>query len=348
MYGKFIRRTLTAAVSVLLCWALTVGVLDPFFHYHAPWFGLEPVVDNERYQNPGMAEHFPYDSMILGSSMTENFRTGWFDEAFGCSSIKLPFSAARTGAYDHMLKKGFATRELKNVFIGLDSDSLIEPYGTYMFPLPEYLYDSDPLNDVEYLLNFSMLEPLWNLIAQNASGTAAPLEDAYVWDAPGIYGREKVISKIDWEIGKRAWQKDCSQYVDNCRENLEKNLLPHIKAHPETEFYIFFPPYSVLWWSRMENTGEVDARLAVTREALYLLLPCENVRLYSLLDFEDVVCDLDNYKDYNHYSAEISKKIVSWLQEGQGLVTWENRNQVLERLERLAKEFDFQALLEAP
>ncbi len=341
MYGKFIKRTLLAALIPLLLWAGAVGTADPFFHYHAPWFGMEPVVDNERYQNPGIAQHFSYDSMILGSSMTENFRTGWFNQAFDCETVKLPFSAARTGAYDWMLKKGFSTRELKHVFIGLDNDSLVTRYGTYMFPLPEYLYDENPINDVEYLLDLSVLEPAWNLVSENLSGTVPPLEDAYVWDAPGLYGEEKVLRSVDWELGKQAYEKDCSAYLANCEENLEKSLLPHIQAHPETEFYIFFPPYSVLWWDKMRNSGQLEARLDVAREAMDLLLPCENVKLYFFHDFQDVVCDLDNYKDYNHYSAEISREMVGWMKEGRGLVTPDTAEERLEHTRELVLSFDY-------
>lgn len=345
-YRTFLKRVLVGALSLLACWALMVIVIDPFFHYHTPLFGMKPLVDNERYQNPGIAEHFEYDSIILGSSMTENFNTDWFDEGFSCDSVKLPFSAARTGSYHWMMQKAFATREVKNVFIGLDVDSLISAFGTYFFPLPEYLYDENAFNDVEYLLNKSVLEPTVNLLKQNVKGTVPPLNTAYSWDEPGIYGKEKALESVTWDLTRQESTRDCSVFLDNCRENLEGDILPHIKAHPETDFYIFFPPYSILWWNLMQNSGETDARLDTVRQAMELLLPYENVHLYFFQNDRDTICNLDNYKDFNHYSAEISQKIVGWLKDGKGLVTRENYEALLADMRDLALNYDYAALAE--
>ncbi len=345
-FKKFTRRTLLTALAALACWAAAIGVIDPFFQYHRPLFGMEPLVDNERYQNPGIADHFPYDSVILGSSMTENFRAGWFDEAFGCSSVKLSYSAARTGSYAWMLQKAAKGRELSHVFLGLDSASLIVDHGTYMFPLPEYLYDNDPFNDVEYLLNMDVLKPAARLVWKNLRGTVPPMEDAYVWDAPGLYGREKVKNSVNWDLeGRSPEPADASAYLENTRENLEKDLIPYIEANPDTEFHIFYPPYSVLQWDLMRYRGELEARLNVTELSIDMLLPYENVSLYFYQNDSDTVCDLDNYKDYSHYSAEVSREIVAWMREGKGRVTEENKQAILEDLRRLIEETDCAALL---
>ena len=82
-----------AAAAVALIAALVVYV-DPFFHYHAPLKGFPYLVDNQLSQNPGMAAHMEYDSVILGSSMTVNFQTVWFKELMGLNTVKLSYSSA--------------------------------------------------------------------------------------------------------------------------------------------------------------------------------------------------------------------------------------------------------------
>lgn len=72
----------------ILAAGLLVLLIDPFFHYHMPWFGLKPVINDEIYQNPGLAKHASYDSIIIGSSMTENFDAAWFDEAYDICHYK--------------------------------------------------------------------------------------------------------------------------------------------------------------------------------------------------------------------------------------------------------------------
>ena len=64
-----------------------VIIVDPFFHYHKPLKGFPYLIDNQLSQNPGMAEHMEYDSVILGSSMTVNFQTDWFKELMGLLSL---------------------------------------------------------------------------------------------------------------------------------------------------------------------------------------------------------------------------------------------------------------------
>ena len=86
----FITFVLTAFVLMI---ALVVYV-DPFFHYHKPLKNFNYVVDNQLTQNPGMAEHLEYDSVILGSSMTVNFETDWFEELMGLKTAKLSYSGA--------------------------------------------------------------------------------------------------------------------------------------------------------------------------------------------------------------------------------------------------------------
>ena len=55
----------------LVITALTVVICDPFFHYHKPIKGYPYALENERYQNDGIAKHFDYELMITGSSTTQ-------------------------------------------------------------------------------------------------------------------------------------------------------------------------------------------------------------------------------------------------------------------------------------
>ena len=80
---RFVLGFFACFLLFLALAAGTVFVLDPFFHYHAPWTDLPPVSANERYQVGGIAEHFDYDSLVVGTSVTANFRASWFDELLG-------------------------------------------------------------------------------------------------------------------------------------------------------------------------------------------------------------------------------------------------------------------------
>ena len=75
----FSLLSLFLTLALLLVAGVTVWIVDPFYQYHKPLADLQPLVNRAEYQNVGMARHLDYDSVITGSSMTENFRASWFD-----------------------------------------------------------------------------------------------------------------------------------------------------------------------------------------------------------------------------------------------------------------------------
>ena len=69
-----IFAALTMIMCIVIC-SITIYV-DPYMHYHKPYsdkFYYE--LDNQRSQNNGITKYFDYDTIITGTSMTENFRT---------------------------------------------------------------------------------------------------------------------------------------------------------------------------------------------------------------------------------------------------------------------------------
>ena len=133
-------------------------LVDPFFHYHRPLAGFPYLVDNQLSQNPGMAAHMDYDSVILGSSMTVNFNTDWFEELMGLNTIKLSYSGAFPRDQYNIMKIIFdGKREVKTVFLGVDVITYTGGVTETKYPIPEYLYDQNYLNDIKYLLNKDVL-----------------------------------------------------------------------------------------------------------------------------------------------------------------------------------------------
>ena len=62
---KFVRLSLIFSTILLVFIAVLNIVIDPLFQYHKPWFGLEPVIENERYQNAGVIKHFDFDNALI-------------------------------------------------------------------------------------------------------------------------------------------------------------------------------------------------------------------------------------------------------------------------------------------
>ena len=83
---------LTAALLLLASAAvvLLVVVVDPYEIYHRALFYSPPYNSGTQvYSNAGVARSFTYDSIIVGSSVTENCTPSVYDAALGGRFVKL-------------------------------------------------------------------------------------------------------------------------------------------------------------------------------------------------------------------------------------------------------------------
>ena len=343
---------LTVCALFAACIALTVWI-DPFFHYHAPVPGFPYVVDNQLSQNPGMARNMIYDGLMTGSSMTVNFDTDDLDAAVGGHAIKLSSNGAYPKDIANVLT--FAWEEdsrarraggLRHVFVAIDPASFTADPDEVKYPQPDYLYDRDPFDDVSYVLNKDVL--LQYVLRPMAEHDPTDLSIVYAttWQTEEYFGRDWVLSGFT-RAERPAGQDGAlppDTYVARTNACLDADILPFVTAHPETEFYFFFPPYSILYWDNVIREDRMDATLAQYEMIGELLLAHPNARVFYFQDMEDVVTDLANYSDYEHYSPEINRYMAACFGTGEHEVFPGGMRERLGRMRRIAEDFDYDAL----
>ena len=75
---------LTLLVGSLALIVGTVALVDPFEIYHQATLFVPPITNGtQNYANAGIAKSYEYDSVVIGSSMTENFRPSQLDALLG-------------------------------------------------------------------------------------------------------------------------------------------------------------------------------------------------------------------------------------------------------------------------
>ena len=110
-----------------------------------------------------------------------------------------------------------------------------------------------------------------------------------------------------------------------------------VQENPDTTFYIFYPPYSLLWWDNMIRSGQLEQSLYAARTSMERLLPYDNVRLYYFQNEEDVILDLDLYMDPIHFGEDINHWMVEEMAQDHYRITSENYQQELEKMEQIAE-----------
>ena len=320
--------------SALLC-GIFVYYIDPFFHFHKPQLGLQYTLktENQRYQNDGIIRNFEYDAIIIGTSLSEFFKTSEMDEVFGCKSIKVPYSGGSYREISRNIEKALDTHDVKLVVRPLDfNNRLIADKDSESYvSMPVFLYDNNPFNDVEYLFNKSVIvnecfDIVKKTITSGQSGITS-FDDYCNWEYSHEFGKKPVADSIG---GERDFVS-CGEIIhltsedaDLLIENVNYNLVQLAKKHPDTQFYYFFPPQSIVRWGMYNEEGTIERRLEAEQLAIELMLDEDNIHLFSFSDCFGWTTDLNCYCDATHYASWIDSDILRLMVKDDGRLTKEN------------------------
>ena len=319
--------------------------VDPYFHYHKPDINKYYYeLDNQRSQNDGIIRHFDYNAIITGSSMTVCFKTSEADKLFNCSSIKIPFSGGSFKEINETLERAINyTPDVKLIIRGLDMSYFLQDKDTMRSDLgeyPTYLYDSNPINDILYLLNKDVLfNHVYNMVISRQKDDFQPgitsFDDYSQFHDDDVLGLKAVLPETqDVIVPPSETQHLTDDEKNTVIENISQNVTALAYAHPEIEFYYFYPPYSIAYWLGLYSNGTIEKQLEIEALVTSMILECDNIHLYSFNTRDDVISDLNNYIDTNHYIKAVNSLILKWIHDGNGLITKENCD------EYLAKEYD--------
>ena len=190
-------------------------------------------------------------------------------------------------------------------------------YGDEPTPLPTYLYNRNPFDDVKYLFNKDvLLEQCGESVLATLSGEEQPLDDAFTWDWKYEFSHEHSL----WSYVRPDWN-DNPEPADAYDAQIDRNLeciLRFVKAHPDTEFYLFTPPYSMLYWDRVLRDGSYAAVLALYDRLMTELPQYNNIHYYCFA-VDEVTIPLGNYTDEVHFSGEISRYLAQYMAEHGGM-----------------------------
>lgn len=348
-YRNLVAGLIALVLTMLLLCAAIIVYVDPFFHYHAPLEDFPYVVDNQLSQNPGMAKNMTYEGCIIGSSMTVNFDTDDFKELLDVDTVKLSYSGAYPRDDYNILSIVFdedtyarKQNDVKAVFFAMDIPVMAAEIDTIKYPLPEYLYDDKLLNDVSYVLNKDVL--LQYIMRPLIQGRGSDLSEIYYsWWTPDYYNIQWVMHTYE-DLPKSEKELPADAMIEKTNENLQTNILPFVEQHPETDFYFFFPPYSILYWRNVLQENSYEATLNQYQYVADRLLEYENVHLFYFQNMEEIL-DLNNYADYSHYKPEINRFMVECFRDGKYEIhsSLEMKKE-LEHMRSMVDNFDFEEL----
>ena len=288
--------------------------------------------------------------MITGTSMAQNFKPSEMDQLFGTQSVKETFSGAGYQELSQNLERALKRNSnLKTVIWTIDYNGLIrEKDWTQYEGYPTYLYDDNPWNDTQYIFNKSVFYHgvLTNIAKTILQQPSTSMDEYSSWDKPT--GLQYIMESYDrWEekapMQSGLSPKEREMVITNIREN----IVELVKQYPDTTFYLFYTPYSICFWDFQNQEGLMMRQFEAEQIATEMLLDCANVKLYNFYDKYDIICNLDNYRDREHYAPEINSEILQWIQAGDGLITRDNYMSKLEQEKEFYLNYDYDSIYQA-
>lgn len=340
-YKRWTAALLVTVTALLGLCAVTVRMVDPFFHYHDPAPAGEVWFD-QRAQSAGLLRSQDYDTVFMGSSLAANFRAQWFDVYYEAKTVKITLPNGGFGEFATALDYAFSQQEVERVIFGLDPNLLARDPAEAPDQMPEYLYDDNPLNDGKYLLNKDVLMRSGYTVLKKLQGQTQPLEDAFLWDGNVFFSRELALgSYVRPEPVQEAVPAEA--FLLHCKANLDI-VTGWLEQHPDTEFLFFFSPYSILFWDKMDRQGETEAMLALLEETVETLLPYSNAKLHFYMADPDIITDLDNYADHIHIAGKVTYRMAQAMPKEEYLLTAENHTEVLDGLRDFVVHYDYESI----
>lgn len=298
-------------------------LIDPYQIYHKNKFGFLP---NERYQVAGLIESYladkkqKLDSIIVGTSMSQNFIPQDVTDnlQFG-GTLKLTISGSSPIMKNAVIDYAMQTAQVKNAVLEIFESYAEETY-IETDKLPLFLYETNNIKKFKnYIFNIDILKKSVLLIL-NIQDTTKDLNKYQYWmdGASHLFARFNTCENLDTfsNVNKNISYK-YTEYLPQL-----DMLIKQIKENKDVKFFIFFPPYSRLYYYEMQEEKR-NKNISMRRYLLQNFKDIQNVKIFAF-DNLPFVSDLKNYKDKAHYSADINKEMLHWMAEDRGLVTLEN------------------------
>ncbi len=316
MFKNWVRYFFSIVLSILIFIIFFNYLVDPFQHYRKAKLYSFDYSGNQRYLNPGLAKNYDYNSIIIGTSMTENFTLDKTKQ-FLNNPIKLSIAGGTAFEIKQILDISLSVdKNVETIILGLDLYSFLGAVNNVSNGgLPDYLYDDNYFNDYKYLLNLDTFKRSYKLLlAPNNRKDKMYYNYNHMFEWQANYQKSFTIENVikNWKNRNIKFNhKSDSWDLDHLENSFDNNLLKVIQENKNINFYIFFPPYSILTYKDWEEKKILETVLLFKRYIYNNLISLKNVKLYDFQIASEVTHNLENYKDITHYSQNINNWMLT-------------------------------------
>jgi hypothetical protein len=272
----------------------------------------------------------------MGTSLAIHFRQSDIDRTLGVHSLKLTMQGSSSHEQVFVLEEALKQRQPKRIVWQMDDWIFVDaPEIESDIYLPTGLYRRDLKGIASYLFSGTMARESALMLLRLVPGLA-PVVDRFtkftVQDvddintlARGTGAASQYNARAAMAAFTRITNPVRSRYLgegygyDSEVRNFEQDAIGLIARHPDVQFDIYFPPYSILQFVAMRDASPQTLKIVygVSEHVAKRLTQFPNVRLYDFRGIKAITHDLDNYSDVIHHSPAIDLKVLQMLAKGE-------------------------------
>ena len=329
-------RLLGASAAIMLAAAALNFAVDPLQLFRRATLLRPMYSDDVRMQNAGLIRSQDFDTVFMGTSLAIHFRQSEIDRALGVRSLKLTMQGSSSHEQVFVLEEALKQRQPKRVVWQMDDWIFVDaPEIESDVYLPTGLYRRDPRGIASYLFSGAMARESALMLLRpipGFSGVAdwfAKFRIGDVDDINTLAPGTDVASRYNAAAAKAAFARITnpvrSRYLgegynyESEVRNFERDAAGLIARHPDVQFTIYFPPYSILQFVAMRDASPKTLKIVfdLTEHLAKRLTQFPNVRLFDFRDIKAITHDLDHYSDVIHHSPDIDQKVLQMLARGE-------------------------------
>jgi len=323
---SFLTGFFTALTLALTAIGLLNYVVDPL-HYYRGLTAINRVFFSgyQRYQNVGLARSFKYDTVVIGSSVTENFLPSYIERSWGGKAMKLSISGSTSYEQSLILQQAIATGQVARVLWGLDVSAFYSGalrVRDDQAPFPYFMYRDSALLNIEYPLSLSTLDLSLRVLR---GWGETDLDALDTWYKRFKFGAETVLA---------GWSGSCQLFdhkylpdrnvapeaaIARMQEAVRQNLVAIVRANSRVSFYLFMPPMALLIYVPADS-GMLTYSLPFRQYIAGQIAAEPNVRLFDFQSMPALVGDLNRYKDMLHFDLATAEYLIDAMRDGTGRI----------------------------
>ena len=337
MEKQYFFKSLLLTIIFLIIIGITGYIIDP---YQQIRYNSDYCYGEQRIVNFGLAKNYSYETVVIGTSTSENILKQDVDSIFNTNSVNLSLSGSTALEQRNLLNVIIKNPNVKKVIYGLD----IFSYNREGVRTEKNNYLN---NKMKYIFNISTLKSNLKILRKLLHKTNNK-DWIYYWSYWGdqyIYSEENTLNfDKNTQFGGQnlgALKESKNGFIYDLMKKNYDEFLKIVNKNENIEYIIYFPPYSSLYWYILEKYDNLENILKFKK---YVYLKSKNIKNIKLYDFqydESIINNLNNYKDSVHYGDFINKEILKRINDNNkedNIIKFDNK--IVELIDINRKKFD--------